>query len=56
MIKKESKYWEVEIKFLVREGSHEAESKKQLEKNILDGIGKNEMNCIEAEDIKVKIK
>jgi len=56
MIKKEAEYWEIEIKFNVRKGSYEAESKKQLKKNILNGIGKNEMNCIEAEDIKVKIK
>lgn len=56
MIKKEVNYFEVNVKFLVREGSHEAETKTELKKNILGGIGKNEMNCIEAEDIKIEIK
>ena len=56
MIKKEAEYWEIKIMFNVRKGSYEAESKKQLKQNILSGIGKNEMNCIEAEDIEVDIK
>ena len=56
MIKKEVDYFEVKIKFNVRKGSYEAESKKQLKQNILSGIGKNEMNCIEVEDIEVDIK
>lgn len=55
-MKKEVEFYEVEIKFLVRKGSHEATSERTLNTNIKRGIGGNEMNCIEAEDIEVKIK
>lgn len=55
-MKKQIDCWEVEIKFLVRKGSHQAETKEKLRKNVLDGIGCNDMNCIEAEDIEVKLK
>ena len=56
MSKKEIEMWEVEVKFLVRKGSHEANTKKELMGNVENGIGRNEMNCIDAEDIEVKIK
>ncbi len=56
MVKKEIECWEVEVKFLVRKGSHQADTKRLLEENVLHGIGKNEMNCIDAEDIVVKVK
>jgi len=55
-MKKEINCWEVEIKFNVRKGSYSAKTKKELQKNIEDGIGKTDMECIEAEDIEVKIK
>ena len=55
MSKKEIDMWDVEIKFRVRKESHEAFSKKQLLKNIENGIGCNDMNCIDAEDIEIKI-
>lgn len=56
MIKKQIEYWEVEVTFNVREGSYSAKTKKELEKNIRDGIGCNDMECIEAEDVRIKIK
>lgn len=56
MSKKEIVMWDVQITFKVRKGSYQAETKKQLGDNILNGIGKNEMNCIDAEDIEVEIK
>jgi len=40
----------------VRKGSHSAKDRKQLEQCILDGIGANDMHCIEAEDVDVRIK
>ena len=48
--------FDVEIKFRVRKYSHEAETMKQLRENIFRGIGKNEMNCIEVEDLEIKIR
>ena len=48
--------WDIEIKFRVRKGSHSANSKKELQENVANGIGCNDMNCIEAEDIEVNIK
>ncbi len=48
--------WDVEIKFKVRKGSYSAKTKKQLEDNIRNGIGCNDMGCIEEEDVEVKIK
>lgn len=56
MSKKEIEMWDVEIKFKVRKGSYSAKTKKQLQKNVEDGIGCNDMECIEAEDVEVKIK
>jgi len=56
MSTKEIEMWDVEIKFKVRKGSYSAKTKKELEKNVRDGIGCNDMECIEAEEIKVKIK
>ena len=54
--KKEIEMWDVEIKFRVRKGSYEAKTKKQLAQNVLEGIGKNDMNCIEVEEMEVKVK
>ena len=56
MSKKEISCWDIEIKFRVRKNSHGAYSLKELRENILNGIGRNDMNCIDAEDIEVKIK
>ena len=56
LVKKEIDFFEVEVKFLVRKGSHKAESKQKLKEIISNGIGKNEMECIDAEDIKINIK
>jgi len=56
MSKKEIVMWDVEIKFKVRKGSYEANTIRELKENIENGIGKDDMNCIEAEDIEVKIK
>jgi hypothetical protein len=56
MTKKEIEMFDVEIKFMVRKGSHESHTPKELKENIVRGIGGNDMNCIEAEDITVKIK
>ena len=53
--RKEVEFHEVEIRFLVRKGSHGAESVKELKDNVTHGIGGNEMDGIEAEDINVKI-
>lgn len=50
------KCWEVEIKFLVRKDSHGAFSKKELLENVKNGIGGNDMNCIDDEDLEVVIK
>lgn len=55
-MKKEIDCWEVKIQFLVRKGSHDAKTKKELEGHVMEGIAGNDMNCIEAEDIEVKIK
>lgn len=56
MSEKKIKMFDVEIKFRVRKGSYSARSIKELKNNIKNGIGQNDMNCIEAEDIEVKIK
>ncbi len=56
MSKKEIDMFDVEIKFKVRKGSHYAKTKKELQENVEEGIGKNDMNCIDAEDVEVKIK
>lgn len=55
-MKKEIECWEVQIKFLVRKGSSSAKTKKELQENVEGGIGCNDMNGIEAEDIEVIIK
>lgn len=55
-MKKQVEFWEVTVTFLVRKGSHSAESRKQLLVNVEGGIGQNEMNCIEAEEVKVSVK
>ncbi len=55
-MKKEIDCWEITVTFNVRKKSHGAYSKKELLENVREGIGKNEMNCIDAEDIEVKIK
>jgi hypothetical protein len=47
--------YEVTVTFNVRKGSHEAHTLAQLKKNVRSGIGFNDMECIEAEDIKIKI-
>jgi hypothetical protein len=54
--KKEIDFFEVAIKFLVRKGSYSAKNKQQLKQNIISGLGCNDMNCIEVEDVKVRIK
>ncbi len=56
MTNKEIEMWDVEIKFRVRKGSYSAKTKKELLENIENGIGNNDMNCIEEEDVEVKIK
>ncbi|MHA1737893.1 MAG: hypothetical protein ACTSWD_04850 [Candidatus Heimdallarchaeota archaeon] len=56
MSKKEIQMWDVTVTFRVRKDSHEAHTKKELKENVCNGIGKNEMNCIEAEEIEVKIE
>lgn len=56
MSKKEIEMWDVEIKFKVRKGSHEVDNIRQLKENIINGIGGNEMNCIDVEDVEVKLK
>ncbi len=56
MSKKEVEFWDVEIKLRVRKGSHQAKTKKELKHNIENGIGCNDMNCIEDEDVEVIIK
>lgn len=55
-MKKTLEFWTVTVTFNIRKGSYEAETKNQLRKNILYGIGKNDMENIEAEDIMIKIK
>lgn len=55
-MKKQIEFYEVEIKFIVRKGSYSAKNINELRKNIENGIGKNDMECIEAEDIEIKIK
>ena len=55
-MKKTIDYWEVKVTFNIRKGSYQAKNIKQLKENVLDGIGKNDMCCIEAEDIKIEVK
>lgn len=55
-MKKQIEFWEVEVRFLVRKNSHAAGSKTELLKNVRGGIGANEMNCIDAEDLTIKVK
>ncbi len=55
MSKKEIDMWDVEIRFRVRKETHGAYSKKELLENIQSGIGNNDMNCIEEEDLEINI-
>jgi len=55
-MKKEIECWEVKVTFNVRKGSYSAKDIKELKKNVREGIGKNDMECIEAEDIRVEVK
>ncbi len=56
LVKKEIEFFEVEVKFLVRKGTPSADKKEELEQTVYQGIGGNDMNGIEAEDIKINIK
>lgn len=56
MSNKTIKMWDVEIKFRVRKGSYSAKTKKELLKNVKDGIGGNDMECINTEEVEVVIK
>jgi hypothetical protein len=55
MKKFEKEYWEVKITCLVEKG-YSAMNKQQLHSNIEDGMGGNEMGCIEVKDLKINIK
>lgn len=55
-MEKKIECWEVKVTFNVRKGSYSAKTKKELEGNVREGIGCNDMECIEAEDIKVEVK
>ncbi len=54
-MEKQIKFWEVEVKFNVREGSHSAKTMQELERNVIAGIGKSDMEGIEAEDVTIKV-
>ncbi len=53
---KKIEFWEVKVMFNVRKGSYSAKDIKELKKNVLEGIGKNDMSCIEAEDVEIGVK
>ena len=55
-MEKNIEFWEVELKFNVRKKSHSAKTEQELEKNVINGIGKADMNGVEAEDLELKIK
>jgi hypothetical protein len=55
-MKKAIEFWEVKVRFLVRKGSHAAATKRELIQNVRNGIGANDMNCIDAEDLSVEVK
>ncbi len=54
-MEKKIEFWEVEVKFNVRKGSHSAKTEKELERNVIEGIGKDDMNGVEAEDLTIKV-
>ncbi len=54
-MEKNIEFWEVEVKFNVRKESNSAKTIQELERNVIEGIGKNDMNCIEAEDLEIKV-
>lgn len=49
-------FWEVNISFVVRKGSHDAESKSRLLSCIKNGIGGSDMNCIDVEDLVISLR
>jgi len=55
LIKEAIDFHEVEIRFLVRKGSYNAKTGKELRENVEAGIGGNDMGNIEAEDVEVKV-
>ena len=56
MSKKIIEFWDVNVKFVVRKNSYSAKTLKALKQNVTNGIGKNDMECIEAENIMIEIK
>jgi len=56
MSKKIIEFWDVNVKFVVRKNSYSAKTLKELKQNVTNGIGKNDMECIEAENIIIEIK
>ena len=56
MSKKEIEMFDVEIRFRVRKGTPGAKSVNELRKNVKGGIGCNDMNGIDAEEVEVNIK
>ncbi len=54
-MQKNIEFWEVEVKFNVRKESHSAKTEQELEGNVINGIGKGDMDGIEAEDITIKV-
>ncbi len=56
MSKKTIEFWDVNVKFIVRKNSYSAKTLEELKDNVRNGIGKNDMECIEAENITVEIK
>lgn len=55
-MEKKIEFWEVEVKFNVRKESHSAKTIQELERNVINGIGKGDMDGIEAEDVEIKVK
>ena len=53
---KQIEFYEVSIKFLVRKDSYNAKDKSSLKELVENGIGGNDMDCIEAENIEVQVK
>ena len=56
MSKKIIEFWDVNVKFVVRKNSYSAKTLKELKQNVTNGIGKDDMECIEAENIIIEIK
>jgi len=45
----------VEIRFLVRKGSYGTKSVSELRENLEMSIGGNDMGCVSAEEISIKV-